>query len=53
MHVLNYHSNLCESHIMSENKRNKKAQKKQTRAKNILLRDTGLRCSNEPTKVRM
>jgi hypothetical protein len=53
MHVLNYHSNPCDSHIMSENKRNKKAQRKQTKAKNILLRDAGLRCSDEPTKVRM
>jgi len=53
MHVLNYRNNLRESHIMSENKRSKKAQRKQTKAKNILLRDTGLRCSDEPTKVRM
>jgi hypothetical protein len=36
---------------MAENKRKKKAQKKQTKAKNILLRDTGIRCSDEPTKV--
>uniref|UniRef100_A0A2Z5U609 tRNA (carboxymethyluridine(34)-5-O)-methyltransferase n=1 Tax=Reticulitermes speratus TaxID=60591 RepID=A0A2Z5U609_9NEOP len=42
-----------ENHTMSENKRSKKAQRKQTKAKNILLRDTGIRCSEEPTKYVM
>jgi hypothetical protein len=37
---------------MAENKCKKKAQRKQTKAKNILLHDTGISCSDEPTKVR-
>jgi hypothetical protein len=37
---------------MTENKCKKKAQRKQTKAKNVLLRDTGISSSDEPTKVR-
>jgi hypothetical protein len=36
---------------MAENKYKRKARRKQTKAKNMLFKDTGISCSDRPTKV--